>query len=108
MLFIKKNDGSMVMCINYRELNKVTVKNTYLLSRIDDLLDQLHGARVFSNIDLRLGYHQVRVESKNIPKTVFRTRYVHFEFLVILFALINAIVVLADVHSFWINFYLLN
>ncbi|GJR12157.1 putative reverse transcriptase domain-containing protein [Tanacetum coccineum] len=78
VLFVKKKDGSFQMCIDYRELNKLTVKNRYPLSRIDDLFDQLQGSRVYSKIDLRSGYHQLRVREEDIPKTAFRTRYDKF------------------------------
>ncbi|GJY26643.1 putative reverse transcriptase domain-containing protein [Tanacetum coccineum] len=78
--FVKKKDGSFRMCIDYRELNKLTVKNRYPLLRIDDLFDQLQGSSVYSKIDLRSGYHQLRVREEDIPKTAFRTRYGHYEF----------------------------
>ncbi|GKF82093.1 putative reverse transcriptase domain-containing protein, partial [Tanacetum coccineum] len=90
VLFVKKKDGSFQMCIDYRELNKLTVKNRYLLSRIDDLFDQLQGSRVYSEIDLRSGYHQLRVREEDIPKTAFRTCYDHYEFQVMPFGLTNA------------------
>nr|GEY35120.1 putative reverse transcriptase domain-containing protein [Tanacetum cinerariifolium] len=96
VLFVKKKDGSFRMCINYRELNKLTVKNRYPLSRIDDLFDQLQGSRVYSKIDLRSGYHQLIVREEDIPKTAFRTRYGHYEFQVMSFGLTNALAVFMD------------
>ncbi|GKA12554.1 putative reverse transcriptase domain-containing protein [Tanacetum coccineum] len=96
VLFVKKKDGLFQMCIDYRELNKLTVKNRYPLPRIDDLFDQLQGPSVYSKIDLRSGYHQLRVHEEDISKTAFRTRYGHYEFQVMLFGLTNASTVFMD------------
>nr|GEW56537.1 putative reverse transcriptase domain-containing protein [Tanacetum cinerariifolium] len=101
VLFVKKKDGSFCMCVDYRELNKLTVKNHYPLPRIDDLFDQLQGSSVYSKINLRSGYHQLRVREEDIPKTTFTTRYGDYEFQVMPFGLTNAPAVFVDLMN-WV------
>ncbi|GKB89741.1 putative reverse transcriptase domain-containing protein [Tanacetum coccineum] len=96
VLFVKKKDGSFWTCIDYQELNKLTVKNHYSLSRIDNLFDQLQGSSLYSKIDIRSGYHQLQVREEDILKTAFRTRYGHYEFQVMPFGLTNAPTVFMD------------
>ena len=96
VLFAKKKDKTLRLCIDYRLLNRVTIKNQYPLPRIDDLFNQLRGTRVYSKIDLRTSYHQLRVRETDIPKTTFRTRYGHFEFTVMPFGLTNVLATFMD------------
>ena len=96
VLFIKKRDGSLRLCVDYRELNKVTIRNKYSLPRIDDLFDQLRGASFFSKIDLRSGYHQLRIREEYVSKTAFLMRYGSYEFRVMPFGLTNAPAVFMD------------
>jgi hypothetical protein len=93
ILFVKKKDGTLRLCIDFRQLNKVTVEKKYPLPRINDLFDQLKNEKIFSKIDLRSGYHEVRIKEEDINKTAFRTRYGHYEFTVVPFGLSNALVV---------------
>ena len=96
VLFAKKKGKTLRLCIGYRQLNKVMIQNRYPLPRIDDLFDQLRGARVYFKIDLRTGYHQLRVRETDIPKMAFRTHYGHFEFTVMPFGLTNALAAFMD------------
>jgi hypothetical protein len=90
MLFVEKKDGTQRMCVDYCSLNEVTIKNKYPLPRIEDLFDQMKGASVFSKIDLRSGYHQLRIQESDIPKIAFHTRYGLYEYTVMSFGLMNA------------------
>jgi hypothetical protein len=90
VLFMQKKDGILRLCIDFKQLNKVTVNKTFPLPRIGELFNQLKGAKIFSKIDLRLGYHQVRIKDEYIKNTCFRTRYGHYEFTVVPFGLSNA------------------
>jgi hypothetical protein len=93
VFFMKKKYGTLILCIDFRQLNKVTVKNKYPLPKIDDLFDKLKDAKIFSKIDLRSGYHQIKIKEEDIRKTTFRTRYGHYDFTVVSFGLSNAPVV---------------
>ena len=105
ILFVKKKEDMLRMCINYHKLNKVTIKNKYPLTRIDDLFDQFKDAVIFSKIDLRSGYHQLKIKDSDVPKLVFRTRYGHYEFLVMSFRLTNAPVAFTNLMCNNRNFY---
>ena len=96
MLFVKKKDGTIRLCVDYRQLNKMTVKIKYPLPIINDLFDQLKGASIFLKIDLRFGHHQLRIKDVDVHKMAFRTQYGHYEFLVMSFGLTNAPVVFMD------------
>jgi hypothetical protein len=89
VLFVDKRDGAIRLCVDYRKLNDVTIKNKYPLPKIEDLFDEMNGARVFSKIDLRTGYHQLKVRESDIPKTAFTTRYGLYEYTVMSFGLTN-------------------
>ncbi len=88
-MFVNKKDGTLILCIDYRQLNKVTIKNRHTLSQIDDLFDQLKGAIMFSNIYLRLGYHQVHIKEVDIYKTAFHVSYRNYKFVVVPFCITN-------------------
>ena len=96
MLFVKKEDGTLRLCLDYRQLNKLTVKNKYPLPKIDNLFDQLKDAIIFSKIDLRSGYHKLKIKDIDVHKTAFRTQYGHYEFLIMSFGLTNALTVFMD------------
>jgi len=90
VLFFKKKDGTFRMCIDYHQLNKLTVNNKYQLPQIDDMFDQVRGESIFSKIDLSTGYHQLRIKDEYVHKTSFRTRYGHYEFILLPFGLTNS------------------
>ena len=96
VLFLKKKDGTLQLCIDYKQLNKVIIKNKYSLSQINNLFDQLKRAKVFSKINLRFRYYQLRIKDLDVSKTAFRTRYEHFEFLIKPFELTNAPTIFMD------------
>ena len=103
---MKKKDGTLRMYVDYQELNKVTIKNKYPLPRIDDLFNQLKGVLVFSKIDLRFGYHQMKIKESDVPKSAFRTRYGNYEFLVMSFGLTNAPAAFMDLMNWVFRAYL--
>ena len=96
VLLVKKKDDSSRLYVDYMQLNKLTIKNKYPLPSIDDLMDQLHSTSVFSKIDLRSGYHQIRVKSDDVQKTAFRSRYGHYEYVVMPFGITNVYVLFVD------------
>ena len=106
ILFVKKKDETMRMCIDYRQLNKIIIKNKYLISRIDNLFDKLQGASVFSKINLRSDYHQLRIKESGVPKTTFKTRYGHYKFLRMPLRLTNALAAFMDLMNMVFHPYL--
>jgi len=96
VLLVKKKDGSSCLCVDYKQLNKMTIKNKYPLPRIDDMMDQLHGSSVFSKIDLQSGYHQILLKADDVQKTAFGSRYGHYEYVVMPFGVTNAPAVFMD------------
>ena len=91
MLLVRKKDGSSRLCVDYRQLNKMTIKKKYVLPRINDLIDQLHGGLMFSKVDLRSGYIQILVKAEDVSKTAFRSRYGHYKYVVMPFSMTNAL-----------------
>ena len=106
MIFFKKNDGTLRLCIDFKELNKMTLKNKNPFPKIDDPFDKLQGSCVFSKMDIRFGYYQLRVKGEDILKTTFRTRYEHHECLVMPFGLTNALATFMDLMNIVIKPYL--
>ena len=96
VLLVKKKDDNWKLCVDYRQLNKLTTKNKYPLPRIDDLLDQLRGVAMFSKIDLRSGYHHILVKLEDMQKTTFRSRYGHYEYVVMSFGVTNALAIFME------------
>jgi hypothetical protein len=106
VLFVEKKDGTKRLCVDYHELNRLTIKNKYPLPRIDVLFEQLRGAKVFSKIDLNFGYHQLRIQEEDIEKTTFSTRYGHYEYIVMSFGLMNAPAVFMEAMNRMLHEYL--
>lgn len=105
-MFVKKNNRTLIICIDYRQLNKMTIKNKYLLLWIDDLFDRLKEAKVFSKIDLRSGYYQLRIKEQDVLQTTFITCYGHYKFLVLPFGLTNALILFVDLMNWIFQAYL--